>query len=301
MAESPIPVSTKNAVTPPGIVVDNDIALMRVWGTRLKIPALTGVGDPATMVRRRDVGDFCRRLLGSSGERTALVDDAVDGLFAAVVRGMPIALRGVSDLVPVAYALHRKLFGEERPFVVCDPRRRDSEGSVRVPPSRRTVLSALESATDGSLCLNARRLPADFGRLRDSMRPANPGPTVFVCFQGDDGLRDLLCRPLEILPLVARASESDFLIEEALRDAATALGTARLRIPRHLRQGLLEDVASFAELEKTAMRLVALASERNLSQAAARLRMAPVSLSRWLCRRPSLTAVLRDLGDDAST
>jgi hypothetical protein len=252
-------------------------------------------GTDAIAVRDRELRVFCRRLLGSSEARSFQVEDAVDGVLTAVARGMPIALRGTSDLVPVAYALHRRIVGADRPFVVCDPRRSEVEGSVRMPPSRRTVALAVEAAMDGSICLRSRRLPADFDRLRESVRDAAPFPTVFVCLHGDDRVRDLISRPLEILPLAARASESHRLLQESLDEAATALGTGRLRLPRYARQGVLERVASFAELEKTALRVVALASARNPSQAAVRLGMAPVSLKRWLHRRPWLMAVLREL------
>ena len=247
------------------------------------------------MIRDRELRAFCRRLLGWSEARATVVDDAVNGLLTAVARGMPIALRGASDLVPVAYVLHRRILGAERPFVVCDPRRRDGEGSVRAPPNRRTGTLALEAAMDGSLCLRSGRLPADFDRLRQSLREDVPAATIFICLQGDDRVLDLLCRPLEIPPLSARRSESDRLLQESLDEAATELGTASLRIPRRLRQGVLERVASFAELEKTALRVVALATVRNLSQAAERLGMAQVSLTRWLCRRPWLMTILSDL------
>jgi hypothetical protein len=247
---------------------------------------------------------FCRRLLGSSEARSVQVDNAVDGMITAVARGLPIALRGASDLVPIAYALHRRIVGADRPFIVCDPHRHEGEGSVHAPPNRRTVALALEAAMDGSICLRSHRLPADFDRLCQSVQDAAPFPTVFVCLHGDDRLRDLLCRPLEIPPLAARAAESHRLLQEALDEATTALGTERLRLPRQAQQGVMERVASFAELEKTALRIVALASAQNPSQAAVRLRIAPVSLKRWLHRRPWLMAVLRELeayrfhGDD---
>jgi hypothetical protein len=160
------------------------------------------------------------------------------------------------------------------------------------------VTLAVEAAMDGSICLRSRRLPADFDRLCESVRDAAPFPTVFVCLHGDDRVRDLLCRPLEIPPLAARASESHRLLQESLDEAATTLGTGRLRLPRQARQGILEGVVSFADLEKTALRVVALASARNTSQAAVRLGMALVSLTRWLHRRPWLTAVLGELKAD---
>ncbi len=108
----------------------------------------------------------------------------------------------------------------------------------------------------------------------------------------------MLCRPLEIPPLAARASESNRLLQEVMDEAATALGTARVRIPRPARPAILEGVSSFAELEKTVLRVVALASTPNPSQAAERLGMALVSLMRWLHRRPVLMAVLDELKAD---
>jgi hypothetical protein len=281
-----------------GIPLHNDAIVAREKGalrpSEVPLTCLTE-GTEGIAARDRELRVFCRRLLGSSEARSVQVEDAVDGVLIAVARGMPIALRGTSDLVPVAYALHRRILGVDRPFVVCDPRRHEGEGSVRAPPNRGTVARALEAAMDGSICLRSSRLPADFDRLCESVRDAAPFPTVFVCLHGDDRVRDLISRPLEIPPLAARAAESHRLLQEALDEAAAALGTGRLRIPRQARQGVLERVASFAELEKTALRIVALASAPNPSQAAVRLGMALVSLTRWLDRRPWLVAVLRDL------
>jgi hypothetical protein len=195
------------------------------------LPTCLTEGAAGIAVRDGELRVFCRRLLGPSEARSVEVDDAIDGVISAVARGLPIALRGTSDLVPVAYALHRRIVGADRPFVVCDPRRREVEGSVRAPPNRRTIALALESAMDGSICLRSRRLPADFDRLRESGRNAAPFPTVFICLHRDDRVRDLLCRPLEIPPLAARASESHRLLQEAMDEAATALGTARVPDP----------------------------------------------------------------------
>jgi hypothetical protein len=198
-----------------GIALHNDVVAVRARGALLpsEVPVAVDVTE-GIAIRDRELRAFCRLLLGSSEARSAVVDDAVDGLLAAIARRMPIALRGTSDLVPVAYALHRRILGADRPFVVC---------------------------------------------------------------------------------LAARASESDRLLQDALDEAAMALGTARLRIPRRLRQDALERVASFAELEKAALRVVALVSARNPSHAAECLEMAPVSLTRWSYRRPWLMAIVREL------
>jgi hypothetical protein len=298
VAETRDPSSPETRAGSSGIPLHNDAIAPRERGALRpsQVPLTCHTeGTEGIAVRDQELRVFCRRLLGSSEARSVQVDDAVDGVITAVARGLPITLRGTSDLVPVAYALHRRIVGANRPFVVCDPRRCEVDGSVRAPPNRRTVALALEAAMDGSICLRSRRLPADFDRLCQSVRDALPFPTVFFCLHGDDRVRDLLCRPLEIPPLAARTSESHRLFQESLDEAAAALGTARLRIPRQARQGVLERVASFADLEKTALRIVALASARNPSQAAVRLGIAPVSLTRWLHRRPWLMAVLDEL------
>lgn len=298
VTETRDPSSPETRAGSSGIPLHNDAIAPRERGApRPSEAPLTGLteGTEGIAARDRELRVFCRRLLGSSEARSVQVDDAVDGVTTAIARGLPIALRGASDLVPVAYALHRRIVGVDRPFVVCDPRRCEVEGSVRAPPNRRTVALALEAAMDGSICLRSRRLPVDFDLLRESVRDAAPVPTVFICLHGDDRVRDLLCRPLEIPSLAARASESHRLLQEVLDEGAAALGTARLRIPRQARQGVLERVTSFTELEKTALRIVALASMRNPSQAAVRLGIAPVSLTRWLHRRPWLMAVLDEL------
>jgi len=74
------------------------------------------------LARERDLRGLCCRILGWSSEQAGFVDDAMHILLTAAARGGAVALQGDSDLVPVAFALHRRLLGADRPFVVCDPR-----------------------------------------------------------------------------------------------------------------------------------------------------------------------------------
>ena len=62
---------------------------------------------------------FCCRLFGCGDEGAGLVNEVMHVLLDAAERGGAIGLRGASDLVPVARALHHRIFGAERPFVVC--------------------------------------------------------------------------------------------------------------------------------------------------------------------------------------
>jgi hypothetical protein len=245
------------------------------------IPSAPGVA----MYRERELRAFCGRLVGWADELTDIVDEVMDTLLNAIARRSPIALRGASDLVPTAHALHRRLLGSERPFVVCDPRRREGDGSVRSPPNRRTGLLALDAATGGSVCIRANRLPRDFDALVTRLRQENSTAMLFVCLNGNDPLRDLLYPPIEIPSLAQRVPDRERLLDEFLMEAAAVLGVDTVQLAERMRSSVLRNVASLADLEKTALRLVALASSQNMSQAAARLHMAPVSLSRWVSRR----------------
>jgi hypothetical protein len=95
--------------------------------------------DFAATRRERALRDYFCRLFGWDDAASGLVDAAVRTLLTAGAHGTAVALRGESDPIPIAYALHRRLLGPERPFIVCDPRRRDCPGSVKSPPPRSSL------------------------------------------------------------------------------------------------------------------------------------------------------------------
>jgi hypothetical protein len=75
------------------------------------------------------------------------------------------------------------------------------------------------------------------------------------------------------------------LLDDYLDEAAGSLGVDRVRLPAALQQSVLHHVRSLSDLEKAALRLVAVMSSGNPYRAARQLHMAPVSLIRWLTRR----------------
>lgn len=236
------------------------------------------------MSRERDLREFCCRLFGWSDDHASQVDDVMWTLVTAVARRTAIGLQGESDLVPIAHALHGRLVGADRPFVVCDPRRRDSGGSVRAPPSRKAGISALDAAAGGSVCLRSNRLPDDFDALAAAFHES-ASAALFVCLHSNDRITDLLCRPLKIPPLAERLPEFPRLLNEYLDEAAHSLGARPIRLSRPMQQSVLHHVKSLSDLEKVALRLVAIQSSGNLYRAAHQLHMAPVSLIRWMNRR----------------
>lgn len=247
--------------------------------------------ESGAMPREHDLREFCCRLFGWSDEHATLVDDVMWTLLNAVARRTAIGLQGESDLVPIAHALHCRLVGPDRPFVVCDPRRRDSDGSVRAPPSRRAGMPALAVATGGSVCLRSNRLPDDFDRLATSFH-ASGSAALFICLYSNDPITDLLCRPLKVPSLAQRLPEFPRLLNAYLDEAAQALGAHHVRLSEPMQQSVLHHVKSLSDIEKAALRLVALKSSGNLYRAAHQLHMAPISLIRWMSRRGWTTGIL---------
>jgi hypothetical protein len=169
---------------------------------------------------------------------------------------------------------------------------------VRPAPGQHTRLGSIA----GELCRRGggirsgigwfavRAVPAATARLCFVDREVRDSDDVqYICLDGD--LSQWLVRPgpIEIPPLTARTGDVPRIVDEYVHDATVELAPAprRLALTERDRQWLVEHAAtmSLSEIEKAALRLVALRSSTHLSNAAARLGMAPVSLSRWAARR----------------
>jgi hypothetical protein len=147
----------------------------------------------------------------------------------------------------------------------------------------------------GSVCIRTRRIPEDFDTFVDRLRNGHPVAMVFICADGDrDRVRDLLCPPLEVPPLQSRRPELDRLLFECLDEAARALAVPGVHLSRKARGTITDNVSSLAELEKTALRVVAILSSLTFAEAATSLGMATVSLSRWTARRRWFSGLLED-------
>lgn len=158
-------------------------------------------------------------------------------------------------------------------------------------------MAAFEAAIGGSLCVRSRRLPGDFPALLTKLRYADDVLcAICTAAVADPHPPLVLPAPLVVPPLAQRSAELDRIIAEYAGDAIeelaapassfTAVDHAWVRT---------HAAASLADIEKATMRMVTIRMSRNLSGAAARLRMAVVSLSRWLGRR-KLPPMLSDQG-----
>lgn len=229
--------------------------------------------------------EFMARLVG--WDNPAAADLALRSLELAAEHRAELVLCGKGDMVPIAQALHRRTLGADRPFVVCDPRRGTMAASVRSPANYTSGVAALEAASGGTLCLRTRRVPRDRPALVAWLRGARDVVLV-VCAPDAADTDPLVIRPapIRLSPLVGRATEIDRVIAEYAADAIAELGAPPGSFTESDHAWVREHAAtSLAEIEKATLRLVALRTSRNMTDAAARLGMAPVSLGRWAGRR----------------
>lgn len=235
---------------------------------------------------------FLARLIGWTRHRD--VDQALRSIDVAVTHRAHLVLCGTGDLVPIAYALHRRTLGADRPFVVCDPRRGNRPASARSPANCDSGIAALAAAAGGSLCVRRARLPDDFSSLVPQLRAAEDVQYI-VCSTPGEEVNPLLVipAPIRIPPIENRKRELPRIVEEYAADAIAALGASAVNFTDRDRAWMLEHgTSSLSEIEKSTLRLVALRASPNMSNAAARLGMAPVSLSRWIDRRLRLRWLL---------
>lgn len=237
------------------------------------------------MLASDELRGFVARLLGWDNRHS--VELAVRTLDLAAEHRTELVLCGAGDLVPIARALHRRNLGVERPFVMCDPRRGDAPASPRSPANFAGGITALTAAAGGWLCLRMLRLPRDFAALVAQLRGTDDVQLI-VCAGARHAAHPFLVRPasLHLPPLAERAAELDRVIAEYASDAVAELGAPPASFTGGDHTWVRQHAAtSLAEIEKVTLRIVALRASRNLSHAAGRLEMAPVSLARWIDRR----------------
>jgi len=248
-----------------------------------------GIGGITLIVESRRsamLRGFLARLLGWHPDRNEVVDHALRSVRLAATHRVALVLCGEGDLVPVAGSIHRHAIGIDRPFIVCDPRRREGKATVRSAENYDTAERAVEAATGGSLCVRSQRLPDDFRNVVASLYDPDSKVQLVVCAQTLEECEAFLAVPIKVPPLADRADEIDRIITEYADEAIAQLGALRTNfLPVDLEWVRTYAASSLSDIEKATLRLVAIRESRNLSNAAARLGMAPVSLSRWIGRR----------------
>jgi len=201
-----------------------------------------------------------------------------------------LLLRGEGDLVSVAHALHRITLGSDARFIVCDHRRQNTPASVRGPENLNDGMSAFAAAIGGSLCVRISRLPQRFDEVLQLLQEPESEVQLFVCM-GSRHHSARVSGPMVIhVPrLEMRELELPRIVDEYGQDAIAALRAFSDCFTTDDRSWVIRNASrSISEIEKATLRVVALQTASNIYQAAARLGMAAVSLTRWLTRRTPL-------------
>jgi hypothetical protein len=249
----------------------------------------------AESVRSVALREFCRRLLGWGGDRMRAVDQALRAIRLAFAHRSPLVLCGEEDMAAVACMLHRCTLGDRAPFVVCDRRRGNTDASVRSPASLANGAEAFSKACGGSLCVRHSRLPHRFDELMNLLFAPESEVQLFVCMSHTTS-SEILARPMTIClpPLQIREMEVPRIIDEY---AAEAIATLRAPLDcfddDDRRWMLVNSARSLSEIEKGALRIVALKTSPSTNAAATRLGMTCTSLNRWLARRAPVKLRIR--------
>lgn len=287
-------------------VVDLSKNGVRVDGARrtevLLAPGIElGVGNLILIAESRlyvELRRFIARLLGWGSNKNAAVDFALRAVRHAATRRGPLVLCGAGDLTQIAFAIHRHTLGADRPFVVSDPRRRESDGNVRAVENAETGMAAVQRARGGSLCVWSKRLPQDFKKVQLALRDPATRAQLIVCTEVLRHSKPYHVEPIVVPPLKIRSSEIPRIIAEYAEDAAVEFA-ATARLSADDRGWILKySASSISEIEKGARRLLAIRKHKdNVTAAAKELGMAAPSLLRWIGRR----ALPRDSADTSST
>jgi Inner membrane component of T3SS, cytoplasmic domain len=228
---------------------------------------------------------YLARLLGWSIGQLQAVDRALRALRLASAHRSALLLCGPEDLVPIAQGLHRRALGPERPFVVCDPRRRPSAGDVRVAANVDRAVPAVRAAAGGSLCVRGERLPPDFAEALELVRRTDALVQLVVCTR-KPARSDLYAAAIAVPPVARRGRELGRIITEYAGDALAQLGAPPDSFTARDRDWVRRRAASsLAAIEKATLRLIAVRTSGRTSHAAERLGMSHTALADWIERK----------------
>jgi FHA domain len=262
---------------------------------RLTPGSILGLGSirlVAESPRSIDLRCFLARLLGWGwgDEQDAVIERTMASIRQAQIHRAPIILESDSDLIPVALDLHRHLFGANRRFVVCDPKRRPrSDKDVRLPLNFADPIEASEAAKQGTLCVRAERLPRGFAELLHHVLSTESTTQLMVCIDGMRPAERSFASPIVIPSLRSRSqTEIAQVIREYFLDAIVDLDGPPVPALADRAWIMKHSATSLVEVAKGTRRLVALRKAKTLRGAAELLGMTSPSLSRWLQHRGGL-------------
>jgi hypothetical protein len=261
---------------------------------RDQVPAVTAQDWPVS--KRAGLRGYLERLLG--WDDAPAVEHALRAVYLAATHQAALVLCGDGDLVQVARGLHRRVLGDEQPFVLCDPRRHDTEADAPLE-NHTTGMTALAAANGGSVCVRSKRLPRDFAKLVAGLRAPGARVQLILCGPRPPDRTELVLAPIKIPALSARHHELDRIIDEYARDAAVELRISAPFTALDRDWVRTHCATSLWEIERGASRTIALRETGNIKRAAALLGVGHSALGEWFAHRRTDRTVRERDGPDS--
>ena len=233
-----------------------------------------------------ELRELLARLIGWSDARRADVDGALRSVRMAATRRQSLLLCGAGHLVSIARLLHSRTLGDDRPFVVCDPRRQDAKQDARAAINYDDGMVALKAATGGTICVWRHRPLPDFDQVIAKLaRPTSRVRLVSCTHQIPDPHEPAIGPTIVLPPLSERASELTRIVDSFAGDAVAAFGGT---FTSQSRDWVLQyESTDLSSIMTATRRLVALnRAGGNATQAAVLLGMSKSSLREWFAARP---------------
>lgn len=227
------------------------------------------------------------RMIGWSADRAESIDHALRMLRMAATRRAVFVLCGEPSLVPLAEELHRLTRTEQRLFVLCDPRRRppaeDTESFTRCVTDG---LTAVAQVRDGTVCIDDRRRPRDLVPMLEELQRPGCLAQLMVLAKSPRKADVYTLAPVVIPPLRTRRDELERITMEYEVEAVRRLGIEPLELTPAQRSWIAERSSeTLPDIQRAALRLIAIRHAGSLVGAAALLQMSREALGRWLERR----------------
>jgi hypothetical protein len=246
-----------------------------------------GLGRHVTLIaesaRSAAVRAALARMIGWSAARTGSIDLALRMLRMAAARRAIFVLCGEPYLVPLAEELHRLAMTEQRPFVLCHPRRHPSADTERFTRCVAEGLIALAQAGDGTVGIDDRRRPADLVEMLDRWRRPEAAAQLMVLAKNPRKAEAYTPAPVEIPPLRTRRDELDRLIAEYEAEAMQRLAIEAPELTPAQRAWVRQSSGeTLPDIQKATLRLIAIRQAGTIAGGAALLGMSHVALGQWL-------------------
>lgn len=269
-----------------GICQDNEYcnAVVLVPGVEIGIGGVTLVAENQPLVHLRG---YLMRVLGWDLTTAPAVDLALREIRAAANQRTPLLIAGADDVVAVARQIHRRTQGQAAPFVVCSRRSSETDLALRVSSTQADPAAALELASGGTVCVRTDRLPNRFTWLMTSVRNPRARAQLVVCSR-ETPERPATIAPSFVVPALADRTASDVgrIVFEYAFDAIRELNAEETSFTAADGEWVVShEATSFADIETTTLRIVALRESGNVHRAAKRLGLSHVALGKWLKRR----------------